>query len=95
MNFRYREDGTINVALDETTTPADVGAIVKVFATGTDAFAEFDRIDRRAGRRLSAAHSRTDSEFLTHPVFNTHHSETEMMRYIRGWSARTSAWTRR
>ena len=42
MNFRYRADGAINVALDETTTLADVEAIVKAFATGTGANGSFD-----------------------------------------------------
>jgi glycine dehydrogenase len=33
------------------------------------------------------------SAFLTHPVFNTHHSETEMLRYIRSLATRTWRWT--
>jgi glycine dehydrogenase len=76
MNFRYREDGTINVALDETTTLADVEAIVGVFGKtpGFDASTE--------GLELGFELKRT-SPFLTHPVFNTHHSESQMMRYIR------------
>ncbi len=76
MNFRYREDGLINIALDETTTLADVEAIVNVFGKtpGFDASAE--------GLELEFALARK-SEFLTHPVFNTHHSESQMMRYIR------------
>ncbi|MEQ1869568.1 MAG: aminomethyl-transferring glycine dehydrogenase [Vicinamibacterales bacterium] len=81
LNFRYRDDGTVNIALDETTTRADVSAIVAVFA-------------EVAGRKgtmtppgqvdvtYPAALART-STFLTHPVFNAHHSESEMMRYIR------------
>ena len=77
MNFRYREDGTINIALDETTTVADVEAIVKVFGAtpGFDASPEGLVTDFELTRA---------SAFLTHPVFNTHHSETQMMRYIRG-----------
>jgi glycine dehydrogenase len=76
MNLRYRGDGTINVALDETTTLADVEAIVKVFGAtpGFDPSPE--------GLELGFAIARK-SEFLTHPVFNTHHSESQMMRYIR------------
>ncbi|HTS75085.1 MAG TPA: aminomethyl-transferring glycine dehydrogenase [Bryobacteraceae bacterium] len=76
MNFRYRADGCINVALDETTTLSDVEAIVKVFG----ATPRFDASTR--GLELGFALARK-SEFLTHPVFNTHHSESQMMRYIR------------
>jgi glycine dehydrogenase len=82
MNFRYRGDGTINVALDETTTPADVEAIVKVFAAGTGAQSTFDASPENLVLGYSAPLKRT-SAFLAHPVFNTHHSESQMMRYIR------------
>ncbi len=76
MNFRYREDGTINIALDETTTLADIEQIVGVFGAtpGFDASVE--------GLELGFETART-SPFMTHPVFNTHHSELQMMRYIR------------
>jgi glycine dehydrogenase len=76
INFRYRDDGTINVALDETTTVADVEAIVKVFGAtpGFDASPEGLELGFHLARK---------STFLTHPVFNTHHSESQMMRYIR------------
>ena len=42
LNFRYREDGAIDVALDETTTLADIEGIVKAFAAGTGAVSGFD-----------------------------------------------------
>ena len=82
MNFRYREDGTINVALDETTTPADVAQIVSVFAAGTGAQSRFDASPENLVLDYPSALKRS-SDFLTHPVFNTHHSESQMMRYIR------------
>ena len=87
MNFRYRADGTINVALDETTTPGDVEAIVKVFSSGTGAQPNFDASPENLVLNYPAALKRT-SEFLTHPVFNTHHSESQMMRYIRSLERR-------
>jgi glycine dehydrogenase len=82
INFRYRDDGSINIALDETTMSKDVDAIVNVFAeaigkpsgpaeTGRDVLPEYP-----GGLKRTSA-------FLEHPVFNSHHSETEMMRYIR------------
>ncbi len=76
MNFRYRDDGTINVALDETTTLDDVRNIVAVFGK-TPGFDESTE-----GLELGFDLARK-SPFLTHPVFNTHHSESQMMRYIR------------
>jgi glycine cleavage system P protein (glycine dehydrogenase) len=87
INFRYRTDGSINIALDETTSTKDVDAIVRVFA---GALGKRQPADRPATTRSDAAASvkfpsnlaRT-SRFLEHPVFNSHHSETEMMRYIR------------
>ena len=82
LNFRYRPDGTINVALDETTTRADVEAIVAAFAAGTAAQASFDGSPENLVFEYPAALKRT-SGFLAHPVFNTHHSESQMMRYIR------------
>ncbi len=82
INFRYRADGTMNVALDEATDARDIEAIVKAFAKGTGADA---RIDFSASGLITEYPQdlARASEFLSHPVFNTHHSETQMMRYIR------------
>jgi glycine dehydrogenase len=83
MNFRYRDDGTVNVALDETTTVTDVEAVLSVFAMA--AGVDTPALDRSADGLVvdyPKPLART-STFLTHPVFNSHHSETEMMRYIR------------
>jgi glycine dehydrogenase len=83
INFRYRPDGAINISVDETTNEVDIRAIVDVFATalgrprqtGTSALNNVDTSYPEHLRRTSA--------FLTHPVFNSHHSESEMMRYLR------------
>jgi glycine dehydrogenase len=82
MNFRYQADGAVCISLDETTSIADVADIAQVFATasGNKGTAVF-----RQGAfalKAPAALTRT-SPYLTHPVFNTHHSETKMMRYIK------------
>ncbi len=83
MNFYYDANG-ISISLDETTQPEDVVDIVNVFAcaVGKDDYT-FD-IYRYAPQpvELPAALKRT-SEFLTHPVFNTHRSESQLMRYIK------------
>src|SRR5690349_21189515 len=80
MNFRYRSDGTINIAVDETTDVDDVEAIAAVFAralgTKTPPIGP-------ATSAFEPPYARSSS-FLTHPVFNSHHSETQMMRYVRG-----------
>ena len=83
INLRYRDDDAINIAVDETTTEADVEAIVSVFAVAAGrSGAPADRAVGRLDVEYPAGLART-SAFLTHPVFNTHHSETEMMRYVR------------
>ena len=81
INFRYAAEG-IGISVDETTTIADVGNIVDVFkkASGRTGFPVF----KRGAFALKApAPLHRTSPYLTHPVFNTHHSETQMMRYIR------------
>jgi glycine dehydrogenase len=78
INFRFIDEGTMAISLDETVWPRDLDEIVSVFST--------DRI----GSVLPPANAfafpeqfaRTTS-FLTHPVFNLHHSETELLRYMR------------
>ena len=82
INLRYRADGAINIALDEASDTDDVARIVEAFrvALGRDA-ARPAMVALDAS--FPAALART-SPILTHPVFNTHHSEMEMMRYIRG-----------
>jgi glycine dehydrogenase len=82
INFRYRDDGTINVALDEATDARDIEAIVKVFAKGTGADARIDFSAAGLVTEYPKGFARS-TEFLAHPVFNTYHSETQMMRYIR------------
>ncbi|HXB95370.1 MAG TPA: aminomethyl-transferring glycine dehydrogenase [Puia sp.] len=82
MNFHY-SGGTVGITLDETTTQEDVMDILSVFGhtSGTDVIsAIFDLDDTLAN--IPSALTRV-SEFLIHPVFNSHHSETKMMRYLR------------
>ncbi|MCZ6834137.1 MAG: aminomethyl-transferring glycine dehydrogenase, partial [Planctomycetota bacterium] len=90
LNLRRFEDGTIGVSLDETTTRDDVRALLEAFATGSDASAnEFD-IDQLANSyELGYSESLArQSGYLTNPVFNTYHSETEMLRYLTKLQAR-------
>lgn len=87
MNLRrYREwgDAYLSISLDETTTRDDVMALWRVFA-GDRALPSFDAFEKGVEPLIPAPLRRT-SAYLTHPVFNTHHSETEMLRYIRSLS---------
>jgi glycine dehydrogenase len=78
INFRYVDDLTVGISLNETTATHDIRDIVAVFATALDRTVPPLELDGGT----SGFRTRT-SLFLTHPVFNTHRSETEMMRYIR------------
>jgi glycine dehydrogenase len=82
INFRYIDERTVGIALNETVTTGDVQDIVNVFAKALGKPSR--RIDwgARESRTLNPETRRT-SAFMTHPVFNTHRSETQMMRYIR------------
>jgi glycine dehydrogenase len=83
LNFRYFADGAIGISVDETTSIEDVRDIVTAFAqakgeSGTPIFKSPVPFVLKAPSSLKRA-----SEYLTHPVFNSHHSETKMMRYIK------------
>lgn len=74
INFRYFGNGHIGIAVNETTTENDILEIAEIISgkkvaasNGANALAGFER----------------KSDFLTHPHFNTHHSETEMLRYLK------------
>ncbi len=70
----------VGVTFDETTTRDDVLAILNAFA-GTDVHEDVDALLAAADDTLPETLART-SGFLTHEVFNAHHSETEMLRYV-------------
>jgi glycine dehydrogenase len=76
INFRYFENGTVGISLDESTTPADVEQILTTFGVNIH-IAEVPK-----GSDFPLFAKRT-SEFLKQEVFNRHHSETQMMRYMK------------
>jgi glycine dehydrogenase len=88
LNLRLIDDETVGVSLDETTTTADLHALLAVFGKGEEP-RELDRIKATAAPadRLPEKHRRTGA-YLTHPVFNSHHTETEMLRYLRRLESR-------
>jgi len=85
LNFRYVGDNSVRIALDETTTLQDVRDIAGVFARGAGQKTKDIALDPSFVPRepVIAGALRRTSSYLTHPVFNSHHSETEMMRYMK------------
>jgi glycine dehydrogenase len=86
MNLRTLDPGTLTITLDETTTRQDVERLWEAFdsRTGHGAPLRPDIADcERTAPPLVPDDLRRTSDFLTHPVFNTHHSETSMLRYLR------------
>jgi glycine dehydrogenase len=88
INFRYTGDG-VTIAFDETVTAEDLQRVVGVFAAAAGKKApESLQTLLDGAREIITGGLRRSSPYLTHPVFNAHHSETEMMRYIRALEAR-------
>jgi glycine dehydrogenase len=82
INLTYHANGDIGVAIDETTTREDITLLVQIL-TGANA----DKSDALTTEplpavELSDALTRT-TDYLTHPVFSQHHSELDMMRYLK------------
>jgi glycine dehydrogenase len=75
-NFRYFETNHVGISLDETSTMEDVQSILEIFKTVKTTSA------KKTGEGIPSSLVRTSS-FMTHPVFNSHHAEHEMLRYIK------------
>ncbi|KPF48576.1 glycine dehydrogenase [beta proteobacterium AAP121] len=84
-NLRRLSPTHLSVALDETTTRADINALWSWFSKDGQALPEWAAYEKGVDSLIPEALRRT-SAYLTHPVFNTHHSETQMLRYIRSLS---------
>ncbi|MDO9234569.1 MAG: aminomethyl-transferring glycine dehydrogenase [Aquabacterium sp.] len=84
---RYTEwgDTMLGIALDETTTRDDILTLWQIFASAGQALPSVALFDQPIEPMIPPELRRT-SAFLTHPVFNSHHSETEMLRYLRSLS---------
>ena len=80
--FRKFSDGSLGIALDETTDLAALNRILQVF--------ECPPVEEVGSHHFAPAVARASS-FLTHPVFNSHHTETRMMRYLRRLEGRDLA----
>ena len=82
MNFRYIDEHHIGISLDETKTNKDLAIIAEIFAEAKGRTFEDMYLYEETTKAIPSDLVRT-SEYLTHSVFNTYHSETEMMRYIK------------
>ena len=85
INFRYIDEQTVGISLDETTQVGDVKDILKIFAESVgkdapviDCETEAEKVELNYPKEILRK-----SEYLTHPVFNSFQSETKMMRYIK------------
>src|SRR5688572_1420960 len=81
INLRYIDDKHIGISLDETTATHDLYDLINCFENDEDPVS-FDIEYDKELHHIPGSLSRSSS-FLTHPVFNTHRSETQMMRYIK------------
>lgn len=81
VNFFYVDADTISISFNETTSMNDINQIVAIFAqaVGKDAF----NVSELASNTNYPDNLERTSEFLKHDVFNSHHSETALMRYIK------------
>ncbi|WP_243039844.1 aminomethyl-transferring glycine dehydrogenase [Dyella sedimenti] len=90
INLRAIDAGSVGISLDETTTRADVIALASLFGAdladdaqgSASVAATIDALDAEIHDALPP-HLLRKSKFLTHPAFNTHHSEHELLRYMR------------
>jgi len=79
FNLRLIAPDQVSISFDETCQPADLAALIKVFGFKDSAV------------NLASSKIERKSTFLAHPLFNTYHSETAMLRYIRSLSDRDLA----
>ena len=93
VNLCKAWDDYIIIALDETTTRPDIELLWRIFAGDEARLPSIDALDGTAPSLIPDELRRTSS-FLTHPVFNTHHSEHEMLRYMRALSDKDLAMDR-
>jgi glycine dehydrogenase len=87
INLRHIDDRTLGVTLDETVTEQDLADLLAVFGRGSKPGFRVADLADEADAEIPEPFART-SDYLAHPVFNTHHSETEMLRYMRKLESR-------
>jgi glycine dehydrogenase len=86
VNLRAYADGSVGVALDETTLPEDLVSLLEAFAGGPVGFTP-EQLAGEVDGVVPAPHGRKDA-FLLHPVFDRYHAEHEMLRYLQRLQSR-------
>ncbi len=83
INIRQIDTKSVGISLDETTTPADVMDLWRIFAGDKAPDFTYSEIDASISTTsIETSTLARTSEYLTHPVFKNYHSETELLRYI-------------
>lgn len=84
VNLFYRRDGRVSLSLDETTMPSDLGVLLYIFSSALDTEGEktIEEEISQTRQYFDSSFAR-QSSFLQHEVFNSYHTETELMRYIK------------
>ncbi|MFN5323674.1 MAG: aminomethyl-transferring glycine dehydrogenase [Bacteroidota bacterium] len=83
INFRYNSDSTVSISIDESVTESDLSDIVQIFAAAAGAAPGSNGLHLDKSKQTTRLTNPRKSEFLKNPVFNDHHSETQMLRYIK------------
>ncbi|MCE9595148.1 MAG: aminomethyl-transferring glycine dehydrogenase [Planctomycetes bacterium] len=87
MNLRVLDAHSVGIACDETTSVDDIRALFEVFGGDAGKALSIDELAGEVELAYAAPHGRT-SKYLGHPVFNSYHSEHEMLRYMRRLESR-------
>ena len=88
VNLRHFEDGSIGISLDETVSVDDLDTLIAIFDLQAESeFSVLDIADEVDATPSGEVFNRS-TPYLEHPVFNSYHSETELMRYIHQLSTR-------
>jgi glycine dehydrogenase len=90
INLRLVDANRLGISFDETTKRENLRALWRIFATKAERLLDIDTLDAQVEDCIPEALRRT-SDFLTHPVFQLYHAETEMMRYLRWLAAKDVA----
>jgi glycine dehydrogenase len=83
MNFFFGEKGKLSISIGESSTQRDILDIISVFAEYSEQDEAAILFDHDHHEETIPVTLNRSTGFLSHPVFNTHHSETEMMRYLK------------
>ncbi|WP_458627584.1 aminomethyl-transferring glycine dehydrogenase [Winogradskyella sp. PC D3.3] len=81
VNFHYPDTNTVTISINETTNVSDLNEIISIFEAVTGKTTE--KIEAVSHIKTIPDHLKRQSDFLTFDIFNTYHSETELMRYIK------------